>query len=403
MSFKFFSLLIFSFLVLSLNSQTPIVDVDFNDCNIIDKGSLGENIILINDAECSCGLVGESFEFDGVKDGINFDNKVNFLFNSDFTLEFYFTVDNRFDIVDLVSFKNECSGDSSFSIQYYPSINEIRFLAKGSGYENIELKLPLDDSQCWHHFAVVRNGFKYFIYLDGEISEKKNAGAKYVYSDRNIFSISNNSCDYDSNSRFLRFKGRMDEFKIFNYALNELELRGRRILSDQILNQDTTIYLGDSIGINVGPTCADNFNWTGKKDLSNPDILTPFIKPKKSTKYYINFLMRGRTCRDSIFVHVLDKEQLDCNGLLVPNSFTPNGDGINDVLKISNNFIIDELKSFEVFDRWGTRVFRTQDKNLGWDGLYKKEKINPGKLVYKVRYICKNEEYLTQGIINLLR
>ena len=291
MSFKFFSLLIFSFLVLSLNSQTPIVDVDFNDCNIIDKGSLGENIILINDAECSCGLVGESFEFDGVKDGINFDNKVNFLFNSDFTLEFYFTVDNRFDIVDLVSFKNECSGDSSFSIQYYPSINEIRFLAKGSGYENIELKLPLDDSQCWHHFAVVRNGFKYFIYLDGEISEKKNAGAKYVYSDRNIFSISNNSCDYDSNSRFLRFKGRMDEFKIFNYALNELELRGRRILSDQILNQDTTIYLGDSIGINVGPTCADNFNWTGKKDLSNPDILTPFIKPKKSTKYYINFLM----------------------------------------------------------------------------------------------------------------
>ena len=393
----------FSLFIFSLTSQTPIVDVDFNDCNIVDHGSLGVNPILINNATCECGLVGESFEFDGVKDGINFDDKANFLFNSDFTIEFYFSVENKFDITDIVSFKNECSSDSSFSIQYYPSINEIRFLARGTEFENVELRLPLDDSQCWHHFAVVRNEFKYFIYLDGRVSENKNAGAKYVFSNRNILSISNNSCDYDINSNFQRFKGRIDQFKIFNYALNELELRRRRIPSDKILNQDTTIYLGDTLKIKMGPTCAENFNWSDKQDLSNPDVLTPTIKPEKSTKYYIYFLMKGKTCKDSLFIHILDKDELDCNKLLVPNSFTPNGDGLNDALRISNNFIIDDLKSFEVYNRWGTRVFKTIDKNEGWDGIYADKKINPGKFVYKVKYICKEKEYLGQGIINLLR
>ncbi len=386
-----------------MNAQTPIVDVDFDDCNIVDNGSLAAKLILIDDAKCECGLEGESFEFDGVKDGINFDDKVNFLFNSDFTLEFYFSVFNKFDIVDLVSFKNECSGDSSFSIQYFPSINEVRFLARGSEFVNIELRLPLDDSQCWHHFAVVRNGFKYFIYLDGKVSENKNSGDKYVFSNRNILSISNNSCVYDINSSFQRFKGRIDQFKVFNYALNELELRKRRILSDKILNQDTTIFLGDGIDIEMGPTCADNFNWSDKQDLSDPNILNPTITPEKSTKYYIYFLMKGKTCKDSIFIHILDKDKLDCEKLLLPNSFTPNGDGLNDIIKISNNFIVDKLKSFEVYNRWGTRVFRTIDKNEGWDGNYKNEKINPGKYVYKVKYICKDKEYLGQGIINLLR
>ncbi|MFN8285544.1 MAG: PKD domain-containing protein [Chitinophagales bacterium] len=58
------------------------------------------------------------------------------------------------------------------------------------------------------------------------------------------------------------------------------------------------------------------------------------------------------------------------DGLLgVPNAFSPNGDGINDVIKIEGRGIV-EL-SFRIFNRWGEKVFETNDKNIGWDGYYK--------------------------------
>ncbi len=53
----------------------------------------------------------------------------------------------------------------------------------------------------------------------------------------------------------------------------------------------------------------------------------------------------------------------------VPNAFSPNGDGVNDVVKIEGKGIL-EL-SFRIYNRWGEKVFETNDKNIGWDGVYK--------------------------------
>jgi gliding motility-associated-like protein len=56
--------------------------------------------------------------------------------------------------------------------------------------------------------------------------------------------------------------------------------------------------------------------------------------------------------------------------LLIPNAFTPNNDGQNDVFKIKN--ITDErIIDFKVFNRWGTILFRTTDPAVGWDGTNK--------------------------------
>lgn len=53
----------------------------------------------------------------------------------------------------------------------------------------------------------------------------------------------------------------------------------------------------------------------------------------------------------------------------VPNAFSPNGDGINDVIRVEGKGII-ELE-FRIFNRWGEKVFETNDKSVGWDGYYK--------------------------------
>ena len=109
-------------------------------------------------------------------------------------------------------------------------------------------------------------------------------------------------------------------------------------------------------------------------------------------------------CRDSRTFEI-DKE--GCS-FYVPNTFTPNRDGVNDVFKIyPYEGFKGEIRLFEVFDRWGNTVYRAQnfdaDKS-GWDGTFKGKKLNPGVFVYHI--IVASQEQKTDsfsGTITLLR
>ena len=52
----------------------------------------------------------------------------------------------------------------------------------------------------------------------------------------------------------------------------------------------------------------------------------------------------------------------------VPTGFSPNGDGVNDVLYV-RGAAIDKM-SFKIFNRWGQKIFESNDVNVGWDGTY---------------------------------
>lgn len=70
--------------------------------------------------------------------------------------------------------------------------------------------------------------------------------------------------------------------------------------------------------------------------------------------------------------------------LLIPNAFTPNNDGQNDIFKIKN--ITDErLIDFKVFNRWGTILFRTTDPGAGWDGTYRGQPQSIGVYGYVIQ------------------
>lgn len=75
----------------------------------------------------------------------------------------------------------------------------------------------------------------------------------------------------------------------------------------------------------------------------------------------------------------------DFSPYFIPNSFTPNGDGENDlfypVINTNEEFI------FEVFDRWGGLIFTTSKKNEGWDGTFKGTVVNSGVFVWNLRII----------------
>jgi gliding motility-associated-like protein len=93
----------------------------------------------------------------------------------------------------------------------------------------------------------------------------------------------------------------------------------------------------------------------------------------------------------------------------VADAFSPNGDGINDVLYISSNDQITEVTAFRIFDRWGNLVFeklkfQPNDPQYGWDGTFSGDEMEPGVYLYWAEIKVKGDKTLTEaGDITLLK
>lgn len=88
--------------------------------------------------------------------------------------------------------------------------------------------------------------------------------------------------------------------------------------------------------------------------------------------------------------------------VFVPNTFTPNGDGKNDILYV-RGLKVDEVY-FAVYNRWGEKVFDTNDKTKGWDGIYKSRPADVGVFGWYLKVKCINgEENFKKGNVTLIR
>ena len=93
-----------------------------------------------------------------------------------------------------------------------------------------------------------------------------------------------------------------------------------------------------------------------------------------------------------------------CCEVFLPNAFTPNGDGKNDVFRMVTKGH-QELSVFQVMDRWGKRVFETLDQQEAWDGTFNGEAQDIGTYHYYLRYRCADSKEIVEmkGEVILLR
>ena len=88
---------------------------------------------------------------------------------------------------------------------------------------------------------------------------------------------------------------------------------------------------------------------------------------------------------------------------LIPDAFTPNGDGHNDIFRIPPGVDL-ALEEFEIFNKWGTQVFATNNINTGWDGTYKGEFSEVGVYVYFIKgKTSAGKPVFLKGIVALIR
>ena len=88
--------------------------------------------------------------------------------------------------------------------------------------------------------------------------------------------------------------------------------------------------------------------------------------------------------------------------LFIPSAFSPNGDGVNDTWKISYKGI--KEANIKIFNRWGEKLFETNDVKNGWDGIFKGKQLDQGVYGYYMTFKCNNgQESFKKGNITLLR
>jgi gliding motility-associated-like protein len=165
----------------------------------------------------------------------------------------------------------------------------------------------------------------------------------------------------------------------------------------------TVIYRSQSATL-YGGNYGNQFDYTWSPvDYLSATKGTKVITTPKNTIIYTYTVSDTNGCIgwDTVLVTVMD---IICDDpyVFVPNAFSPNGDGFNDILYVRGKTL--EKIEFAIYDRWGEKIFETKDKNIGWDGTYRGKECDPGVYVYYLDAMCiGGARYLTKGNVTLIR
>ncbi|MEM0994576.1 MAG: LamG-like jellyroll fold domain-containing protein [Bacteroidota bacterium] len=390
-------LFLLCWLPIGLLAQTQY-NYDFDNLTVGDAIDAGNPMY-------SCGAIGEALELDGVDDEVNFIGEINNEFNTiDFSISFYIRPSSFTGTQDILSKLENCTSDNAFSIQYNPNARTILALLSESANKQVFLSGELSSDVCWQHVAVVRKSNEFMLYINGELSAQGLTSTRADISNTAPLSIADGPCLGATN---VRYAGGLDEFRVFSEALDDEAIEDLYFKPDDITTQDTLLVLGDEVSIKTSSTCATNFIWTPVEGVTDPSNPNTTINPPIAGRfaYYLQFDDGSGTCvaRDSVIINVVSPDDLNCAEIFLPNAFTPNFDNINDTYGISNPFVIEDLTAFEIFDRWGNRVFFADDATVRWDGTFQGRRVNPGVMLYRIQYNCQGEALSKTGSVMLLR
>ncbi len=150
----------------------------------------------------------------------------------------------------------------------------------------------------------------------------------------------------------------------------------------------------------LNATGAQTYAWSPVSSLNNSTISNPVAMPAGSTMYVVKGTdALGCSNYDSVLVSYFS---INASSYFMPNSFTPNKDGLNDCYGIRFWGVIQQL-DFSIYNRWGERIFYTKNPNDCWDGTYKGKLQGTDVYVYMInaKTICGNT--FKKGLFTLVR
>ena len=175
-----------------------------------------------------------------------------------------------------------------------------------------------------------------------------------------------------------------------------------------VITMPSTLTMQAGFPVQIPATYSSNvatWTWQPPATLSCADCPEPIASPKFDTKYRVDVVdSNGCKNRSEVQVIVICKNA----NVFLPNTFSPNGDGSNDMFYIRGRGL-DRVKSLRIFNRWGEVVFEQQNFPVnnpmyGWNGKYKGNKPHPDVYVYQVEVFCENSQIIRfEGNVALIQ
>lgn len=170
-----------------------------------------------------------------------------------------------------------------------------------------------------------------------------------------------------------------------------------------VVPEDTSIYTGDTVFVSFTDSLNRqlSYSWSPDEQISCIDCAEPSMIPLQSTTYMLE-VSDGNQC--AIYeVFEVATEVTEAYRFGVADAFTPNGDGINDVIKV-DGVGVRQLLEFRIFSRSGTQVFYTDDISESWDGTYNDNPQAIDSYAYVIRAEMWNGKVIEEkGTFSLLR
>lgn len=154
-----------------------------------------------------------------------------------------------------------------------------------------------------------------------------------------------------------------------------------------------------------GPVVNTTWQFTGSTITGIDTTITnsPQRTYENAGKYPVMLISTtDKACKDTVVKFLEIVEDLN---IFIPNTFTPNGDGLNDIFNVKGVGFKIENFSMEIFDRWGAAIYYTKDVMKGWDGAAKGGMSQDAVYIYKIKVVGANgqgkKEYV--GHVTLIK
>ncbi len=179
------------------------------------------------------------------------------------------------------------------------------------------------------------------------------------------------------------------------HLYDTITLKG--LYPDLQVSSDTTILIGEYANVTVNG--ATFYSWSPDYNMDCDTCDFTLVNPTYTSTYCVigtdTFGCMDTTCVRIIVSH-------DCGVIYLPTAFTPNGDGHNDVFRVLGKCIFSV--HMVIYNRWGQKIFESEDRHSGWNGKYQSENSEVGVYTYEVEAVnLLGEKFYQTGNVTLLR
>ncbi|MBX3238616.1 MAG: gliding motility-associated C-terminal domain-containing protein [Chitinophagaceae bacterium] len=171
----------------------------------------------------------------------------------------------------------------------------------------------------------------------------------------------------------------------------------------QLTANPSSISPGDPVTLTSSANAIHGVSaWLPESHFANQIATVQTITVTDTVKTFSVVGVSEEGCRDTASTTISVDVPISEGDTFIPNAFTPNGDGKNDIFKVYGSAIREV--DIRIYNQWGNFIFETKDNTLGWDGTQKGRPQPVGVYLYVIKIRLNNEDsFIKKGSVSLIR